>query len=30
MLSKATNYAIWILVHTKKENEKGNTPGIEV
>ena len=29
MLSKATNYAIWILVYMKKENEKGNTPGIE-
>jgi len=29
MLRKATNYAIWILVYTKKENEKGNTPGID-
>lgn len=29
MLKKATKYAIWILVYTKKENEKGHTPGIE-
>jgi len=29
MLRKATKYAIWILVYTKKENKTGNTPGIE-
>jgi Rrf2 family protein len=29
MLRKATNYSIWILVYTKKENDKGNTPGVE-
>lgn len=29
MLSKATNYAIWILVYMKMENEKGNTPGVK-
>jgi len=29
MLNKATKYAIWVLVYTKKQNDKGLKPGIE-
>ncbi len=29
MLNKATKYAIWVLVYTKKQNDKGLKPGVE-
>lgn len=29
MLNKATKYAIWILVYTKKQNDIGIKPGVE-